>query len=96
VRLRNGFPPRLVYYLRIEPGRRPVTRDALFARLLAWREQPGLRLADLEPVEGLYCECAEDPGALRDCLAPRPAEAGACELRWVAVRVEAPRPADSE
>ena len=96
VRLRHGFPPRLVYYLRIEPGRLPVTRDALFTRVLAWREQPALRLADLDPVEGLYCECAEAPGALQDCLAPRPAEAGACELRWVAVRVETPRPAASE
>jgi hypothetical protein len=94
VRMRNGFPPRLVYYLRIEPGRRPATRDPLFARLLAWRDQPDMKLADLSPVEGLYCECPDAPGALRDCLALQGdgpgSEGQACELRWVAVRVTDP------
>jgi hypothetical protein len=100
VRLRNGFPPRLVYYLRIEPSRPPITRNPLLLRLLAWREPPKLRLADLESVDGLYCECADAPG-LHDCLAllpeassPALPDAGLCELRWVAVRV-APR-ADAE
>jgi hypothetical protein len=107
VRLRNGFPPRLVYYLRLDPGRPPITRNPLLLRLLAWRDPPKLRLADLESVDGLYCECAEAPG-LHDCLALLPAEGEAarsttsptlpdaelCELRWVAVRV-APR-ADAE
>jgi hypothetical protein len=88
VRMRDGFPPRLVYYLRIPPGRPPATRDPLYNRLLAWREQKALDLADLAPVEGLYCECPGAPGALRDCLA-EPAS-NPCELRWVAVRVEAP------
>lgn len=103
VRLRNGFPPRLVYYLRLDPGRPPITRNPLLLRLLAWRDPPKLRLADLESVDGLYCECAEAPG-LHDCLALLPADSEAarsassparpdaelCELRWVAVRV-APR-----
>lgn len=90
VRLGDGFPPRLVYYLRINPGRPFVTRDPLYNRLLAWRETADMRLGDLAPVEGLYCECPDAPGALRDCLAePRP---NPCELRWVAVRVAAPEP----
>lgn len=92
VRMRNGYPPRLLYYLRIEPGRRPVTREPLFARLLAWREDKALRLIDLAPVDGLFCECPETPGMLRDCLALSrdvpSLERDACELRWVAVRVE--------
>ncbi len=88
VRLRNGFPPRLMYYLRIESGRPQVTREPLFARLLAWRETPVLRLAELDPVEGLYCECLDVPGKLRDCLQLTAGEAAMCELRWVAVRVE--------
>ena len=71
VRLRNGFPPRLVYYLRLDPGRPPITRNPLLLRLLAWRDPPKLRLADLEAVDGLYCECAEAPG-LHDCLALLP------------------------
>ena len=103
VRLRNGFPPRLVYYLRLDPGRPPITRNPLLLRLLAWRDPPKLRLTDLESVDGLYCECAEAPG-LHDCLVLLPADgdtarsasspaqpdAELCELRWVAVRV-APR-----
>lgn len=71
VRLRNGFPPRLVYYLRLDPGRPPITRNPLLLRLLAWRDPPKPRLADLESVDGLYCECAEATG-LHDCLALLP------------------------
>lgn len=89
VRRRNGFPPRSVYYLLVEPGRPPTTRDALFNRVLSWRQDKDLRLEDLKPVERLYCECPDTPGNLRDCLADpardTPAE---CGLRWVAVGVE--------
>lgn len=89
VRRRNGFPPRSVYYLRVEPGRTPTTRDALFNRLLGWRQEKDLRLEDLKPVQKLYCECPDAPGSLRDCLADLPREAPAeCGLRWIAVRVE--------
>jgi hypothetical protein len=95
VRLRNGFAPRTVYYLRVDPGRTSAgTRDPLLARLLAWRQEKGLRLADLEPVRGLYCECPGAPDTLRDCLAGSHAgveAAGECSLRWVAVRVDAPQ-----
>lgn len=87
VRLRNGFPPRLVYYLRIEPGRPPITRNPLLLRLLAWREPPKLRLADLESVDGLYCECADAPG-MYDCLALLPPTS-------LPVDGDAPRPASS-
>ncbi|MEW6677208.1 MAG: hypothetical protein AB1421_04745 [Pseudomonadota bacterium] len=87
VRMRNGYPPRLSYFLRIEPGRRPVTRDPLFARLLAWQTDRSVKLTDLEPVERLYCECTEAPGMLQDCRTLAPDVS--CELRWVAVRVEA-------
>lgn len=88
VRLRDGFSPRLVYYLRMDTARPIGTRDPLYNRLLAWREHKRLDLAELAPVEGLYCECPDTPGALRDCLAePRPSP---CELRWAAVQVEAP------
>jgi hypothetical protein len=88
VRRRNGFPPRSIYYLRVEPGRAPTTRDALFNRLLGWRQEKDLRLEDLKPVQKLYCECPDAPGGLRDCLAEPSRETPAeCGLRWVAVRV---------
>lgn len=86
VRLGNGYPPRQVYYLRIEPGRLPVTRDPLFSRLLAWRQHQDMKLADLHPVEGFYCECPDTPGVLHACL-DLGADA-ACDPRWIAVRVE--------
>jgi hypothetical protein len=97
VRLRNGFPPRTIYYLRIDPGRPATTRDTLFARVLAWRQERDPRMADLDPVVGLYCECPGSPDTLRDCLARAPAgssapDAGDCDLRWVAVRVDSPEP----
>ena len=55
-------------------------------------------------MDGVHAEAlAEgnlDAATCVDChnahYTPRPAEAGACELRWVAVRVETPRPAASE
>ena len=88
VRLRNGFPPRLVYYLRMDPGRPIGTRDPLYNRLLAWREHKKQDFDELAPVEGLYCECPDAPSSLRNCLAePEPNQ---CELRWVAVRVTMP------
>lgn len=87
VRLRNGFPPRLVYYLRMDPERPIGTRDPLYNRLLAWREYRNQEFAQWAPVEGLYCECPDAPSSLRDCLAePEPNQ---CALRWVAVRVPA-------
>lgn len=88
VRVRHGYPPRQVYYLRVEPGRRPATRDPVFARLLAWREPPAFRLADLKPVQALYCECPDAPDTLVDCLAPT--TGATCDLRWVSVRVDTP------
>lgn len=90
VRMRDGFPPRLVYYLRMDPGRPIGTRDPLYNRLLAWRGRERLDLAALAPVEGLYCECPDAPSSLRNCLTePEPNQ---CELRWVAVRVSEPSP----
>ena len=95
VRLRHGFPPRTVYYLRVEPNRPTASRDPLFARALNWRQEPGLRLADLDPIQGLFCECPGAQEALYNCLALPASGAGhpdasACGLRWVAVRVDAP------
>ena len=100
VRLRNGFPPRSVYYLSLEPGRPVVTREPTFQRVLAWRQQPDLRLADLDPVAGLYCECPGPEPGLRGCLADPAAGLAepapeACFLRWVAVRVAAPKTAEA-
>ena len=95
VRVRRGFAPRTVYYLRVDPSRPAWSRDPLLARLLAWRQQDHTNLADLAPVVGLYCECPDSPSDLRDCLAlPKrtssPDSGGVgeeCTLRWAAVRV---------
>ncbi|MEW5787463.1 MAG: hypothetical protein AB1899_06375 [Pseudomonadota bacterium] len=99
VRVRRGFPPRTVYYLRVDPARPAWSRDPLLARILAWKTYRERGLADMAPVEGLYCECPDAPGSLRDCLTGVTAAdvAGAsgaapdeCSLRWAAVRVAIP------
>lgn len=89
VRIRNGYPPRTVYHLRLD-ARTPVQpRDALLNRLLAqWREG-AVRIETLAPLERLYCECPEPQPIIRDCTAGLPAQAE-CSLRWLAVRVAPP------
>lgn len=91
VRVRNGFPPRGVYYLRVEPGRVPFARDAL----------GGGAAAASHPVQGWYCECPGEPSTLRICSGPRTDDPGwgaplaaddACVLRWLAVDVDETRP----
>ncbi len=79
VRVRNGFPPRGVYYLRIEPGRAPVMREA----------QSGT--AAPHPVRGYYCECPDQPAALHACSVPL-GDGDLCVLRWLAVEVREAAP----
>lgn len=74
VRLRNGFPPRGVYYLHVDPGRVPMTREAHAGA------------ASAHPVRGYYCECPGEPATLRDCSAPL-GDGDLCTLRWLAVDV---------
>ena len=93
VRQANGFPPRSIYYLRVDAARPAITRDPLFLRALNWRQEPGLKVGELDPVLGLLCECPGAPEALYNCLALPAAEAGrpeavTCNLRWLAVRVD--------
>jgi len=80
VRIRNGYPPRTVYYLRLD-ARTPVQpRDQLLNRVLTqWREGR-VDIGTLAPVERLYCECSELKPILRDCTAGVPAQAD-CSLR---------------
>lgn len=86
VRIRNGYPPRTMYYLRLDPRAPVQPRDELLNRLLAqWREG-AVRIETLGPVERLYCECMQPDALVRDCTAGAPAQMQ-CSLRWVAVRV---------
>ncbi len=89
VRIRNGYPPRTVYYLRLD-ARTPVQpRDELLNRLLAQWHAGAVRIGTLAPVERLYCECMQPEPILRDCTTGPPAQTE-CSLRWLAVRVAAP------
>lgn len=88
VRIRDGFAPRRVYYLRVDPPTTPAVRDPLLARALAWRDDDTLRISDLDLIKGLLCACEGEVAVLRDCLALRRDERPLCELRWLAVRVE--------
>ncbi len=89
VRIRNGYPPRTLYHLRLDARTPLQPRDALLNRLLTqWREGT-VRIETLSPVERLYCECPEPQPIIRDCTAGPPAQVE-CSLRWLAVRVAPP------
>jgi len=90
VRLRNGFPPRTVYYLSVEP-----------ARAASWRMPQAAGEARPQPTLRFYCECPDSATTLHDCPAPgiaptaRGASAGErdeCVLRWLAVDVDTSQP----
>ncbi len=87
VRIRNGYPPRTVYYLHLD-ARTPVQpRDTLLQRLLAQWRAGRIDLASIAPIERLYCECNEPGPVIRECNSGPPSHAE-CSLRWLAVRVE--------
>lgn len=89
VRIRNGYLPRTVYYLRLDARTPAQPRDALMQRLLEQWRAGRIDLATLAPVERLYCECMEAEPKLRDCT-EGPIQATECSLRWLAVRVVNP------
>ncbi|MCX7672734.1 MAG: hypothetical protein N2Z63_03895 [Thiobacillaceae bacterium] len=88
VRLRNGYPPRTVYYLRLD-ARTPIQpRDALMQRLLAQWRAGRIEIDTLDPVQRLHCACGPEEDETVDCTAGPP-ERPDCSLRWLAVRVPA-------
>jgi hypothetical protein len=91
VRIRNGYPPRTVYYLRLDPRTPVQPRDELLHRVLAQWRQGSVRIETLSPVERLYCECMEPEPIIRDCTAGSPGRSE-CSLRWLAVRVSVSEP----
>lgn len=90
VRLRNGYPPRTMYYLRLDARTPAQPRDALMQRLLEQWRSDRIDIAALAPVERLYCECMEPEPVIRDCTAGPPATTE-CALRWLGVRVASPQ-----
>lgn len=91
VRIRNGYPPRTVYYLRLDARTPAQPRDALMQRLLEQWRSGRVEIGSLAPVERLYCECMEPEPVIRDCSAG-PTGTAECSLRWLAVRVASPGP----
>lgn len=89
VRIRNGYAPRTVYYLRLDARTPAQPRDVLMQRLLGQWRAGRIDIAALAPVERLYCECMEPEPVLRDCTTGPP-ETTECSLRWLAVRVADP------
>ena len=94
VRIRNGYPPRTVYYLRLDARTPAQPRDTLMQRLLDQWRLGRIDIAALAPVERLYCECSEPEPIIRECSAQPPKQA-VCGLRWLAVRVETAEPQDT-
>lgn len=90
VRQRNGYPPRTMYYPRLDARTPAQPRDVLMQRLLEQWRAGRLDIATLTPVERLYCECMEPEPVIRDCTAGPPATAEYA-LRWLGVRVASPK-----
>lgn len=89
VRIRNGYAPRTVYYLRLDARTPAQPRDVLMQRLLGQWRAGRIDIATLAPVERLYCECMAPEPVLRDCTTGPP-DTTECSLRWLAVRVADP------
>lgn len=92
VRLRNGYPPRGVYYLRIDASSPTFSRDALLARALAWwhGRDDG---QGAPPPHGLYCDCGESQPDPRECRFDQNVSNGSgCVPRWLAIEVRPPEP----
>lgn len=69
VRVRNGFEPRTVYYLRTPDGAVAPRHDERLSGLIQWQTVEGITVEDRRAIEQTHCEC---PGLLPitvDCVA---------------------------
>lgn len=92
VRLRNGFEPRTVYYLRAPEGGGAVQREGLLSRLIGWQTVEGITVEDRRAIEQTHCECPAPLPIAVDCVI-RAGAPGAeshssvfgqdCKVRWL-------------
>lgn len=94
VRLRNGFDPRTVYYLREPSGDLKEKKAGLLKRLVNLKTVEGITVEDRRAIEQIHCECPAPLPVILECEVrkPLPGEkpddeegSGAdrdCQLHW--------------
>lgn len=91
VRVRNGFPPRTVYFERFNQGPLESRQGGLLERLLRLRHERGIAVNLLTRVDRYHCECPGPLPIILECeVRERPAgesEHGPafdhdCEVNW--------------
>lgn len=104
VRVRNGFEPRTVYYVRQPAGDLKEKKSGLLSRLINLQTVEGIEVEDRRAIEQIHCECPAPLPVIVDCedhLQPRGAESSAekeesasrldCKVNWKRNGDQAPR-----
>jgi hypothetical protein len=95
VRVRNGFEPRTVYYLRQPTGGLKEQKSGLLGRLIHLQTVEGISVEDRRAIEQIHCECPaplpvvlnceERQRANREVIGPEsiaPATEMDCKVEW--------------
>jgi hypothetical protein len=95
VRVRNGFDPRTVYYVRQPSGDLKEKKAGLLSRLIHLRTVEGITVEDRRAIEQIHCECPAPLPVILECEVRKPppgeestaGEAGPsaeqdCKLHW--------------
>jgi len=73
VRLRNGFEPRTVYYLRQPAGDLKEQKAGLLSRLIHLQTVEGISVEDRRAIEQIHCECPAPLPVMLNCEERQPA-----------------------
>lgn len=91
VRVRNGYEPRTVYFLRTDQGGLEARKDSLLDRLKILEKEKGISVEDLRAVERYHCDCPGPLPVILECevreLPPgpdltQPTTKHDCKLHW--------------
>lgn len=67
VRIRNGYEPRTVYYLRSPSAELKSQKGSLLSRLIGLKTVEGISIDDRRAIEQIHCECPAPLPVILDC-----------------------------
>lgn len=67
VRVRNGFDPRTVYYVRQPSGELQEKKTGLLSKLIHLQTVEGITVEDRRAIEQIHCECPAPLPVILDC-----------------------------
>jgi len=67
VRVRDGFEPRTVYYVRQPAGGLKEKKAGLLSRLIQLQTVEGISVEDRRAIEQIHCECPTPLPVVLDC-----------------------------